>query len=462
MTTNNAVDTTLSGQTGTGNFVGSISPSLTTPALGTPTAGILTSCTGLPLTTGVTGNLPVTNLNSGTGATGSTFWRGDGTWAVPSGSGTSSITGTANEVLANGTTGVPQTGAVTLTLPQQIATTSSPTFNAPTFTAPILGTPASGTLSNCTGLPISTGVSGLGTGMATFLALNPTDSATVVTSSSGVISWAAMTNGQLIIGNTGGTPTAATLTAGSNITITNAGGSITIASSGGSGRLLNIQTFTASGTYTPTAGLVNALIVCTGGGGAGGGSAAGGGSGSVVSVGGGGGSGGFSQSLVTSGSIGVSQTVTIGAGGTGSAGGVGGNGGDTSVGTLVIGKGGTGGTAGAAATITSSVAAGGAGGVAGTGDIAFTGSAGFTGLASALPSGNSVVVSGQGGDSVYGNGALAVCAGGAGATLSTAGNNATANTGAGGSGAILLFSAAATAKAGGNGGSGIVIIYEYS
>ena len=34
MTTNNAVDTTLSGQTGTGNFVGSISPSLTTPALG--------------------------------------------------------------------------------------------------------------------------------------------------------------------------------------------------------------------------------------------------------------------------------------------------------------------------------------------------------------------------------------------------------------------------------------------
>ena len=43
---------------------------------------------------------------------------------------------------------------------------------SPTLVTPILGTPSSGTLSSCTGLPISTGVSGLGTGIATALAVN--------------------------------------------------------------------------------------------------------------------------------------------------------------------------------------------------------------------------------------------------------------------------------------------------
>jgi hypothetical protein len=62
------------------------------------------------------------------------------------------------------------TGVTTSTGTGSVVLNNAPAITSPTLTTPILGTPQSGALTNCTNLPVATGISGLGTGVATFLA----------------------------------------------------------------------------------------------------------------------------------------------------------------------------------------------------------------------------------------------------------------------------------------------------
>lgn len=201
------------------------------------------------------------------------------------------------------------------------------------------------------------------------------------------------------------------------------------------GRLLAIQTFTASGsnTITYSSSTTKALIcLWAGGGGAGA-------SNDAATQGGGGGAGQYAESLITGITPSSTATIVIGAGGAGKAAntssGVANSGSDTTYNTTtIVAKGGTGGTSG-----TSTGGARGAGGTGGTGNILLAGGDGASSTAA-------VQIVSTGGSSPRNTPT---------STRNSVGTNGQANSGQGGTGGN-------SSTAGGNGGSGFAVVYEYS
>ncbi|CAI9399098.1 hypothetical protein [Lelliottia sp. T2.26D-8] len=217
----------------------------------------------------------------------------------------------------------------------------------------------------------------------------------------------------------------------------------------GSGRYLGTRVFTASGTYTPTAGTKKVVVTVVGGGGGGGGTFAT--NASQNAAGSGGGGGAEAVGVFTTGFSGVA--MVIGSAGVSAAAANGTDGGVTSFGTLLTAAGGGGGPRGIATG--SGLTSGSSGGstVTGTALISKAGQDGFAGIVFSL----GLNLSGKGGDTNYGYG------GSAGATGTSPGgftglSGKDYGSGGGGGGASI----STASQAGGAGRPGVIIVEEYA
>lgn len=166
------------------------------------------------------GNFYLQKGNGSTGILGDVWERLSGAWAKQvnirgatgaSGAGTGDMLASTYDAAGISQQVVGTVATQTLTN----KTLTSPTINGATLTTPALGTPASGVLTNATGLPIGTGVSGLGTGIATFLATpSSANLATALTNEIGTAGFVVFSVSPTLTG----TPLAPTATAGTNTT----------------------------------------------------------------------------------------------------------------------------------------------------------------------------------------------------------------------------------------------------
>lgn len=207
------------------------------------------------------------------------------------------------------------------------------------------------------------------------------------------------------------------------------------------GFVVTKQTFTSSGTYTPSTGMIYCIVEVLGAGAGGGG---GGGSGSTP---GGGGGGSYARAVLSAITVGASQTITIGAAGAGGTGaGTGGNGGTTTFGAIISCPGGSGGLG--TSSISIQIIAGGAGGtIPSGGDINIPGQNGGYGI-NITGNASTTNTSGAGANSIYG-------VGGASKYGAASNGNAGVGFGSGGSGA------GNNGNNGGAGTAGLIIITEF-